>query len=169
MAFGILLLVGVENAREVIANTFHRDAQPLPADRPVATPSKAHSHAYPPPKVSRKVGDSSEQRSAMRPYKIAKARRHSDGEKITGLVFVIVSLAMLWLVPSYFSRDDSSQADVPIIQPPPSHTARKIRMDESQSGQTVLGMLTLAILLLSFALLKPGKERAVKSATSTAS
>ncbi|KAL7008085.1 hypothetical protein EMMF5_002267 [Cystobasidiomycetes sp. EMM_F5] len=167
LAFGFLLLVGIENVR-TRWGSFRNPTAESNADVP-SKASKKHSHTYPPPKSVKKSSSSTPAsdapRSSMRPYKVAKARSHSDTDKILGLVFVLAGLGLLWIVPAYLSSSGKSRPiDPPIPEwtpPQEGRASRRVRAEDSASGQSVLGMITLAVLLLSFALLKPGKSRPV--------
>ena len=105
---------------------------------------------------------------ALRPFRAAKARLPSHDDKLYGLLLVIGGLSLLWIIPAYLLS--SSPAPAYPFQPPAPHPqygygygnegpySEKQRRSASKAGQGVLGIVTLLVLIISFALLKPDKS-----------
>lgn len=175
LASGIVLLLGLENIRDRFAST-EKDvadgdlsAAPASSQRARASANGATSSedieldelGRPlPVETSKKAAL---QRSSMRPYRIAKTHNPSHNDQMIGLLLVLGGLAMLYVVPAFIFSGSSSSKD---SAAPPRYESpdwererdnRDTRSGSSNTGQGVLGMLTLVILVISFAMLKPDK------------
>lgn len=107
---------------------------------------------------------------SLRPFRSAKARLPSHDDKLYGLLFVIAGLSLLWIVPAYLLSSSSSSTAHPLQPPPPPPQQHgygyrpegpysdQQRRSASKAGQGILGIVTLLVLVVSFALLKPDKS-----------
>ena len=149
LASGVILIVGFENVR----GRFTRDNTAL-----------ASSHAKVDGKTLAADSDAmgTTPRSAMRPYRVAKAQHQSHNDQMIGLLLVLAGLAMLYIVPSYLFTPRSDAGNGSRVHEPPrwqeDSASREDRISSSGAGQGLLGALTLVILIGSFAMLKPEKQ-----------
>lgn len=157
LVVGISMLVGVEHLRIWIAQL--RSSSSTDGDK---TPTATTAASTP--------------KSAMRPYKIAKAKHQSGDDKILGLLLIMASLAMLWVLPSYFFQRRTSNTNDDPLYHGGGRTAfeegeytRKDRNVNSQASQGLLGALALVVLLVAFALLQPSKKSASSASQAAAS
>ena len=97
---------------------------------------------------------------AMRPFKVAKRQAMHEDEKLYGLLLVMGGLALLWILPGYLFKSRQIQLTPPIVCPPAPQPQflRHGTRDSWQSSQVFLGGLTLIVLLVSFAFLKPSNQ-----------
>lgn len=95
----------------------------------------------------------------MRPYRVAKDKGVPRDDRLNGLILVICGLGLLWLIPAYFlkNKTPTSYEPPPSIPTTPSYS-RKYSLSDSTPGQAVLGVMTLVVLLATFALLSPEKQ-----------
>lgn len=98
----------------------------------------------------------------LRPYRVAKEKGVPRDDRLNGLILVICGLGLLWLIPAYLLKDKNQSTYQPPIPPPtysdkPSYS-RKFSLADSTPGQAVLGVMTLVVLLATFALLGPEKQ-----------
>jgi Ca2+/H+ antiporter len=111
--------------------------------------------------VQATVDDPNAPKSSMRPYRVAKARGQGRDDKLWGLILVIASLGLLWIIPAYLMNHTSKSHSDPLADhphPPLDSNTRKEHASSSPAGQAVLGALALVVLLFSFALLGPEKQ-----------
>lgn len=137
---GGALLFGVEHVKQVLGE---RSGHGATTDTAIATTAGSDGPTSP---------------HHMRPYRVAKEKGVPRDDRLYGLIFVIAGLGLLWLIPTLVLKDKPET-----YQPPPSfsHTppySRKFSLADSTPGQAVLGVMTLVVLLATFALLGPEKQ-----------
>lgn len=139
---GVVLLLGFENVR----GRFIRSGETQDGSKPTGKALADVSHA---------TGNTP--RSALRPYRVAKSQGQSHNDQMIGLLLVLAGLGMLYVVPAMlYSSWREEEPRPPRWQEDPA--SRRDRVSSSQAGQGLLGALTLVVLIVSFAMLKPEKQ-----------